>query len=394
MLGVAALGFGLLVPATASATVKACPGAYTSPTYLVPGTGVNAISRMQVVGNAGAAGSGTYHAFAYGLRTKKSVDLGTLGGFDSDATATYDNIVAGWAYTATPAQSRAFVVTMPGTTQMVDIGTLGGGNSAASAVTADFVVGWANTAGNAAAHAFRYRIATKKMTDLGTLGGRDSTPTAIDLPAYGNTIVGYADTAGGTMGDITYHAFADSGTAMTDLGTLGGTNSDAVAVNQHIVVGWAQTAAGSLHAFYDDLTHPRMVDLGTLGGTDSEARAVYGDYVVGYYDRADSTQIPFIYNIRTHTMKSLGAFRGSPVNMVTGMGRSIVSGFSYIPVAQRFVPWAYNVSTGKYIALPTTLHSPAGYPAPTAGVNTDNDIAGTGVNSAGIFRATLWNWRR
>jgi len=389
MLAVAALGVGLLVPATASATASACPVAYTAPTYLAPGTSVNAISHTQVVGNAGAAGSGTYHAFAYGLRTRNLVDLGTLGGLDSDATATYDNIVAGWAYTATPAQSKAFVVTRPGTTPMLDIGTLGGEDSAASAVNPDFVVGWADTAGNAASHAFRYRIATKKMTDLGTLGGRDSTPTAIDLPAYGNTIVGYSDTAGNTA----YHAFADTGRTMTDLGTLGGTNSDAVAVNRHVVVGWAQTPTGALHAFYDDLTHPRMVDLGTLGGTDSEARAVYGDYVAGYYDRSDSSQIPFIYNLRTHTMKSLGEFRGSIVNMVTGIGRSVVSGFSYVAVAGRFVPWAYSVSTSKYIALPTTLHGTGAYPAPTAGVNPDNDIAGTGVNSAGILQATVWKWR-
>ncbi|HEU5355139.1 MAG TPA: hypothetical protein VFU65_11780 [Actinocrinis sp.] len=380
----AALGFGLLVPSVA--TASACPGGYAAPTYLAPGTSVNAISHTQVVGNLGVAGSGAHRAFAYGLHTKQLVDLGTLGGSDSDATAAYGDIVAGWAQTADPAHSKAFVVTKPGTTPMVNVGTLGGDDSAATAVNPDYVTGTADTAGNAASHAFRYGIATKKMTDLGTLGGENSTPLAIDLPAYGDAIVGYSDTAGNT----TYHAFVDTGATMTDLGTFGGANSDAVAVYGHVVVGWAQTATGALHAFYDDLTHPRMVDLGTLGGTDSEARAVYGDFVLGYYDRSDSSQIPFLYNLRTHTMKSLGEFRGSIVNMVTGMGPSIASGFSYS--GGSFVPWAFSVSAGKYIALSTTAPSPSAYPAPTAGVNADNDIAGTGVDRAGGFQAILWMW--
>ena len=279
------------------------------------------------------------------------MDLGTLGGLYSDATAAYDDIVAGWAYTADPVRSKAFVVTTPGTTAMVDIGTLGGDDSAATAVNPDFVTGWANTAGNAASRAFRYNIATKTMAGLGTLGGSNSMPLAIDLPAYGSTIVGYSDTAG----DSAYHAFVDTGTAMTDLGTFGGMDSDAVAVNGNVV-------AGALHAFYDDLTHPGIVDLGTLSGTDSEARAVYGDYVVGYYDRSDSSQIPFLYNLRTHVMKSLGEFRASIVNMVTGMGPSVASGFSYS--GGSFVPGltvSVPISTSP-CALPCPIRAPTPNP--------------------------------
>ncbi|HTJ72839.1 MAG TPA: hypothetical protein VL551_35205 [Actinospica sp.] len=387
MLAVAALGAGLVVPGAADACAGAGAGARPTPTYLGSGVTANAISRLQVVGNVGAPGSGAYHAFAYGLRTGKRVDLGTLGGLDSDASAAYDNIVAGWAYTRVPGQSRAFVVTRPGVTRMVDLGTLGGSNSSAGAVNADFVVGWANTAGDDARHAFRYRIGTKRMTDLGTLGGRDSIPNGVDQAAYGSTVVGYSDTAGNTA----YHAFATRGRKMIDLGTLGGSNSDATAVDGNVVIGWAETADGSLHAFYDDLRHPRMVDLGTLTGTDSEALAVHGDYIAGWYAFRESRTIPFVYNMRTHTMKDMTAYRGSMTNMITGVGRGVVSGFSSAP--GKFVPWVFDVRAGKYIALPSKYVSPAGYPGPTVDVNADNVVAGNGVDGAGVAQAVVWKWK-
>lgn len=69
---------------------------------------------------------------------------------------------------------------------------------------------------------------------------------------------------------------------LTDLGTLGGNNSIATAVNgAGEVVGSANTAAGDLHAFVSTAQR-RMVDLGTLGGFSSEAKAVNDDgQVVG-----------------------------------------------------------------------------------------------------------------
>lgn len=71
--------------------------------------------------------------------------------------------------------------------------------------------------------------------------------------------------------------------SLTDLGTLGGTSSEASAVNNlGDVVGSSITAAGVYHAFlYRNAT---LFDLGTLpGGTESRGTAIndYGD-VVGY----------------------------------------------------------------------------------------------------------------
>jgi probable HAF family extracellular repeat protein len=68
-----------------------------------------------------------------------------------------------------------------------------------------------------------------------------------------------------------------------DLGTLGGDRAVAVAIDEQLVVGAAQTADGAWHAFVVDVTDPQLAmrDLGTLGGVDSVATDVEGSVVVG-----------------------------------------------------------------------------------------------------------------
>jgi len=104
------------------------------------------------------------------------------------------------------------------------------------------------------------------VTDLGTLGGTNGM-------AYGindhEQIVGGAQTA---MGN--YHGFMFDGGRMMDLGTLGGSNSWAYGINDN---GWMVGAAGvagtNMHAFVctNALTNLVMMDLGTLGGSNSAA---------------------------------------------------------------------------------------------------------------------------
>jgi probable HAF family extracellular repeat protein len=58
-------------------------------------------------------------------------------------------------------------------------------------------------------------------------------------------IVGAAQVAGSTA----HHAFLYSGGQMTDLGTLGGVESQANAINRAgLIAGWSQTADGRRHA--------------------------------------------------------------------------------------------------------------------------------------------------
>src|SRR4249919_1854436 len=77
------------------------------------------------------------------------------------------------------------------------------------------------------------------ITDLGTLGGSESYAAAINAKGQ---VVGWANTkAKGPYGEIE-HAFLWENGRMRDLGTLGGRNSNALAINERgQIVGWAYT---------------------------------------------------------------------------------------------------------------------------------------------------------
>jgi probable HAF family extracellular repeat protein len=83
--------------------------------------------------------------------------------------------------------------------------------------------------------------------------------------------------------------------AIYDLGTLGGAQSYAVAINDAgLLVGWSQTGSGGWHAFlYDGV----MYDLGTLGGSASEAWDINSaGQIVGYATTAgDAAARAFLY---------------------------------------------------------------------------------------------------
>lgn len=126
------------------------------------------------------------------------------------------------------------------------------------------------------AHAFRMDGAT--LTDLNDLFGRDySGANAINEDGV---IVGETRIAGA---GLPIHGFIVDGEEVTILGTLGGSNSEAVAINNlGIVAGNSYLADLTEHAFiYAD---GEMTDLGILAGAQSSlARAINIDNtVVGY----------------------------------------------------------------------------------------------------------------
>ena len=160
---------------------------------------------------------------------------------------------------------------------MIQLGTGSGAFNAGADVTA------MNDAGDVTGaiedfggieHAYLHVNGSAVFTDIGTLGGAQSNGEGIDS---NDVIVGTSDTSGGES-----HAFRWAAGTMTDLGTFGGPNSRATAIAPGgLIAGSAQTAAGHWHAFLVRAGH--MTDLGSLGALDSFALSVNtAGTVVGY----------------------------------------------------------------------------------------------------------------
>jgi probable HAF family extracellular repeat protein len=148
-------------------------------------------------------------------------------------------------YASVSGEAHPFLLTAAGAP--ADLGTLpdaqpGVGTAAYGLNGAGAVVGSAATA-TGLNHAFRISPAGASLEDLGTLGGTESWAYAINTPGH------IAGTAKPITEDLHGFLLIDGG-PMRDLGTLGGHDSAALALNDaDVVVGWSITAGFERHAF-------------------------------------------------------------------------------------------------------------------------------------------------
>ncbi|HXG08500.1 MAG TPA: hypothetical protein VNK04_01805 [Gemmataceae bacterium] len=246
-------------------------------------------SAGQVVGVSTLAtglGRHAYRTAAGAPINSASDDLGTLGGASSFARGINElGQAVGFSQFDPTSPDRTLVRAfrtgpgLPINPATDDLGTLGGATSTAFAINnVGQVVGHSAIApGSPVEHAFRWqdtngngRSDPGEMVDLGSLGG--TLTEAHDINDAG-VVVGFSFLAG----DLVRHAYrtAPGGviTPASDLGTLGGDNSAANGINQAgFVVGSSEITPGSqaAHAFIlppGATSLAQAIDIGTLPGT-------------------------------------------------------------------------------------------------------------------------------
>jgi probable HAF family extracellular repeat protein len=167
-------------------------------------------------------------------------------------------------------------------------------------------------------------LPTYSVTDLGTLGGTYSYGLSINNSGQ---VAGYSTTAGNAVD----HAFLYSGGTMTDLHTLGGTISIAFGINNNgQVVGYSDTVGNvAAHAFlYSGGT---MTDLGTLdSGTFSEAIGINNSGQIVGDSATDGNMADHAFLYSGQTMNDLDTLGGdfSQANGINNSGQ--VVGYSDI----------------------------------------------------------------
>lgn len=215
-----------------------------------------AINEAGAIAGKAQLASGAYHAFLWDP-AGGMLDLGTLpsGGQTmayglNDAGEVVGGSIPPWLLTMAWRWSPS--------TGIVALGTLGGCCSDARAINdAGVIAGGAN---NQVDVPRAMRVVGGVMEDLGTLA-RGNMSFAHDIN-QGGWIAGLSYMTGDPFQDFKHAFLWDPGLGtMADLGTLGGDESIAWALNDgNVVVGQADTTAGDTHAFAWDPSQG-MVDL-------------------------------------------------------------------------------------------------------------------------------------
>jgi len=310
------------------------------------------------------------------------IDLGTLGGRMSWPTGLNDRgQVVGWSYTADNEFAHAFLDSHG---KMTSLGSILGGDSEATGINdRGQIVGYSSSTNGSETELFLYSHGRMKG-----IGESSELPSVVSINDR-DQIIGFSSKAG--------DAELLNGGRLTDLGSLKGLGSVALAINDHgAVVGFSDLTPpgveafpassrpgtvsaplevinpGTEHAFV--YQHGHMTDLGTLGGSSAEATAInnHGD-VVGWSDTTgDVAQHAFLD--RNGTMIDLGTLGGfeSAATSINDHGQ--VVGWSYVAGNSRVDQFLY--SHGTMVDL-STLSPNLGQ---VVGINNRGQIAALGTN--------------
>jgi probable HAF family extracellular repeat protein len=333
---------------------------------------------------------------AHSFRWQNSVltDLGALGGVNNSGISAIN--AGGWISGLSENGVTDPVLNIPAAhavlwrdRQTIDLGTLGGYQSNAS-----YVNDWGEVVGfstlntipdpysflGTSFHTFIWQ--NGHMRDLGTLGGPDAGPSQGGINQRFGLVAGASyinSIPNGTTGVPTQDPFLwDNGT-MTDLGTLGGTIGFAAVANNRGEVAGQSNLAGDLtfHPFLWD--HRNITDLGTLGGDNGTANWLNdAGEVVGRADRTGSQTFgAFLW--KRGIMTDLGEVGSDPCSNARAINSSeqIVGSSSDCTNPLHAFLWEQG---GPMVDLNTLVRSNSGFQVLIAyNINERGEIAGTGV---------------
>jgi probable HAF family extracellular repeat protein len=312
------------------------------------------------------------------------IDLGTLGGDHTDAYAINASAqVTGDSYLADRSEHAYF----RDRSGMHDLGILPGGTFSVGNAINDSgqVAGFANiNPDDPNNHAFRWDPATG-LHDLGSLGGEDTVAWAMNS---------FGEVAGeSALPTGNYAAFLFSNGTMDDIGSLGGGYARATGINDTDQVVGFSNLPGSFtqHAFLWDSVHG-MRDLGTLGGDTSSANAINASgQVVGFSSPTGSSQEHAFLWDSVHGMQDLGTLPGYEESYARAVSdRGQVVGESLYQNGRIFFCHAFLYGHGTMTDLNDLLPPGSGWTLSSAyAINNAGQVVGTGTTADGHLHAYL-----
>ena len=233
---------------------------------------------------------------------------------------------------------------------------------------------------SAAARRLRWLLAALVLPCLHTAALAQATYTIVFGPE--NSTPSAIDNAGRIAGQLAGRAFVWDGTAILDIGTLGGESGTALALSDNgYVTGSAARPDGSSHAFL--YRAGALRDIGQLGMASSGSGVNASGQVAGTWVDAAGEDHAFLYS--DGVARDIGSL-GANSARATGINAAgEVVGSSFLPGFTAFHAFLYRDGTMRDLG---TLGGPS---SAAAAINDAGQVAGSSFIDADIEHAFLYS---